>query len=448
MPLHEIAARLRAILAEESEFATVLRGAGLAVVIRVLASGVGYASLILLARWMGSSEYGHYSFAIAWMILLAYPATLGLPGVAVRFVAQYAAARDWAHVIGLLKMSSWLTLGSSTIVALVAILVVLYLKSFLDPGYVAPMIVALAGIPIVALSVVRSEAIRGLGRLALAWGPLLLGQPLLLLILAAATIFITHKLSATLVVGASILAYAAMLIAQTGLFRTSLGTRVRVEPKVNVRLWLRVALSFVWIYIAVMSLTQAGVIMVGILLTPKDVAIYAAAAATALLVTFPLQATNALSAPRFSALHAQQYRVELQALVTNVVRWSFWPSLAIAFILSAFGSTILRLFGPDFEQGYSVLLILTLGHLVSAFTGPVVNLLSMTGHQAVTARVVGTTAILSVALGLAFTRMWGIVGTALAFSGGMVLWNAWLAILVVWKLDIYPPCLRPQSFLR
>ena len=77
MRLPQAAARLRAFLGEGGDFATILRGAGLVVIIRVLASAVGFASVVLLARWMGSSQYGLYSFAIAAMILLAYPATLG-----------------------------------------------------------------------------------------------------------------------------------------------------------------------------------------------------------------------------------------------------------------------------------------------------------------------------------------------------------------------------------
>ena len=108
MRVHQTAVWLRTLLGEEGDFATVLRGAGLVVIIRVLASAVGFASVILLARWMGSSEYGLYSFAIAWMTLLAYPTTLGLPGAAVRFVAHYAAANDWQHVAGFMKVSSWL----------------------------------------------------------------------------------------------------------------------------------------------------------------------------------------------------------------------------------------------------------------------------------------------------------------------------------------------------
>src|SRR4029078_1934272 len=98
MRVHQIASSLRAFLGKEGDFAMVLRGAGLVVIIRILASAVGFATVVLLARWMGSWQYGLYSFAIAWMLLLAQCSTLGLPGAAVRFVAQYAAVEDWRHV--------------------------------------------------------------------------------------------------------------------------------------------------------------------------------------------------------------------------------------------------------------------------------------------------------------------------------------------------------------
>jgi O-antigen/teichoic acid export membrane protein len=432
------AAGVRAILGERGDFTTVLLGAGLVLIIRVLASAVGYASMILLARWMGPSEYGLYSFAIAWMTLFAYPATLGLPGAGVRFVAQYSATNDWEHVVGFMKVSSWLAFGCGALIATLAILAVLCFKLYLNPGFAAPTIVALAGIPVVALTIVRSEAIRGLGWLVLAWGPLQLGQPLLLLIMTAVMAFIAMQLTATLGVGASIIAYAANLIAQRVVLHARLGTRIKVEPKVNLGPWLGVALSFVWISLATVILIQAGVIVAGIFLSPRDVAIYSAAAATSGLVAFPLYAATALSAPRFAALYEQQCHLKLQTLTTNVIRWTFWPSLAMALIFVAFGSIVLRLFGPGFEQGYAALLILTLGQLAGAFAGPVGSLLNMTGHQFVTARVLGASAILGVVFAFVFTRIWGSFGTAVAFSGAMVLSNAWLAIFVVRKLEIYP----------
>ena len=439
MRVQQIADRLRTLLEEEGDFATVLRGAGLVVVIRVLASAVGFASVILLARWMGPSEYGLYSFAIACMMLLSYPATLGLPGAAVRFVAQYAAANDWQHVVGFMKVSSWLAFGCGALFATLAIGVVLIFKTYLDPAFVAPTIVALAGIPIVALTIVRSEAIRGLGWMALAWGPLQLGQPLFLLVVTAVTLFIAMQLTASMAVGASIVAYAANLIVQWGLLRARLGTRTNVEPKIQLGPWLGVGASFLWISVATMIFQQAGVVVVGIFLTPHDVAVYSAAAATSGLVTLPLFAAVALGAPKFAALHARQGRVELQALFASIVRLTFWPSLAIAVSFVAFGSLVLRLFGPGFEQGYRVLLILTLGQLVCALIGPVGHLLNMTGHHVVTARVQTTSAVLAVMFGLVLTPVWGSVGTAIAFAAAMAVGNAWLITFVVRKLDIFPP---------
>lgn len=437
MRVQSLAAWLRTILLDDEEFAIVLRGAGLALAIRVLAGAIGYASLILLARWMGYAEYGYYNFAIAWMMLLAYPATLGLPGAAVRFVAQYTAADDWQHVVGFLGKSSWLAVANGVVVALLAILVVLYLKVYLDPGYIVPTIAALAGMPIVALSIVRSEVIRGLGLLVLAWSPFRLGQPLLLLLFAAATIFIAQKLSATIVIGASVLAYTIMILSQHSVLRARLGTGLSVEPKTKTRLWVGTALSFVWIYVAINVLGQSPVIMIGFLLNPQDVAVYSAAAATAGIISSLMEATNALSAPRFAALHARKRLGELQSLFINVVRWTFWPSLMVAVILFTFGPIILRLFGPEFEQGYRLLIILTIGQLVNAAAGPAGALLRMTGHQALAARVLGVCAVLGVVLGFMLTQIWGSLGTAIAFSGATILWNAVLLVLVIHKFGVY-----------
>jgi O-antigen/teichoic acid export membrane protein len=438
----QMTSRLRAFLKEEGDFATVLRGAGLVVVIRILASAVGLASVILLARWMGSSEYGLYSFAIACMTLLAYVATLGLHGAAVRFVAQYAVADDWQHVAGFMKMSSWLAFGCGALVAILAIGSVLIFRSHLDPAYVAPTIVALSGVPIVALTIVRSETIRGLGWLALAWGPWQLGQPLGLLIVAAIVLVIATQLTAVTAVGASIFAYAANLIGQWSALRARLGTKIRVEPKIQLGPWLGVSMSFAWITLANITFLQAGVIVVGIFLAPEDVAVYSAAAAASGLVALPGYAAVALGAPKFAALHTQQRGSELQALFSNIVRLTFWPALAIALVFAAFGPFVLGLFGPGFERGYAALLILTLGQLVSAFVGPVVNLLNMTGYQAVTARVLTASATLAVVASLVFTQAWGAIGTAVAFSAATMLWNAWLAAFLVRKLEILPSILR------
>ena len=258
-----------------------------------------------------------------------------------------------------MKVSSWLALGCGASLAILAIGAVFLFKSYFGLAYVAPTVLALAGIPIVALSIVRSEAIRGLGWVALAWVPPQLGQPLFFLAMTI-ILFVVMRLTALTAVAASIFAYAATLILQWGALHVRMGGSRRGEPKIQLRSWFKVALSFLWISMATLIFLQAGTILVGLFLKPQDVAIYSAATSIAGFVPLPTYAATALGAPKFAALHAKDRQAELQALFTITNRWTFWPSLVIALIYAIFGSMVLRLFGPGFEQGYPALLILTL----------------------------------------------------------------------------------------
>jgi O-antigen/teichoic acid export membrane protein len=221
--------------------------------------------------------------------------------------------------------------------------------------------------------------------------------------------------------------------------RARLRSHIQVRADtIDLQLWIRAAFSHLWIFAATIIFIQGGVILVGLSHSAKYVAIYNAAGATSSLMALSLQAANALSAPKFAELHVQKRQADLQNLFTAVVRITLWPSLAIAAGLIAFGTPLLLLFGPDFDQGYSVLTILTLGQLTNVVTGPVANLLNMTGHQLVTAKVTVLCAVVYVLMGVVLTPIWGTVGAALALSGTFVFLNVWLGILVVKKLEIYP----------
>src|SRR5262249_57238002 len=116
--------------------------------------------MIVLARWMGASEFGRYSFAVAWITLLAYVATLGLPGAAVRFVAQYSAAGDWPNVVGLIRTSSLIAAGCGIAVALAGIPGVIWLGPHFVPGHGAPLLGALASLGGFVVGAASSRGLR------------------------------------------------------------------------------------------------------------------------------------------------------------------------------------------------------------------------------------------------------------------------------------------------
>jgi O-antigen/teichoic acid export membrane protein len=240
---------------------------------------------------------------------------------------------------------------------------------------------------------------------------------------------------------------AGTLILQLVFLKVRLAAQIHVKSIADARTWVTEALPFVWIFAAQMIFTQAGAVIVGVLMSPVDVANYSVAATVALLVNSLAQAASALSTPKFASLHAQARTADLQRLYTSVTRWTFWPSLAIALGIIFASTPILRVFGPGFERGYGVLAILTLAQLAGVAIGPVANLLLMTGHQDVVVRIIMCSSSLYLATGLAATAMWGTVGVALALCATMLLHNVWLAIASVRKLEIYPSIIGGRHLL-
>ena len=64
-------------------------GAALAFAIRIASAGLLYLSQIVLARWMGSFEYGIFVFVWVWVLILGGLSTLGLSIVLIRYIPEY-----------------------------------------------------------------------------------------------------------------------------------------------------------------------------------------------------------------------------------------------------------------------------------------------------------------------------------------------------------------------
>jgi O-antigen/teichoic acid export membrane protein len=164
----------------------------------------------------------------------------------------------------------------------------------------------------------------------------------------------------------------------------------------------------------------ADVLIVSRYLSPTDVGIYFAAAKTMSLVLFVHYAVGSAAANRFATLFARGDRAALQPLVADAVRWTFWPSLAAAVVLLAFGWPLLWLFGPAFTAGYPVMFILVMGFLFRAAMGPSEFLLNMMGQQKLCAAVLAVTAALNVALNFALVPRFGLVGAATATALSLI----------------------------
>ena len=68
------------------------RLAGTIVIIRVLSAALAYLSQILLARWMGGSDYGIYVYVWTWVLLLGSMMDFGISASAQKIIPEYRTA--------------------------------------------------------------------------------------------------------------------------------------------------------------------------------------------------------------------------------------------------------------------------------------------------------------------------------------------------------------------
>lgn len=420
--------------------ATFLRGASAALSVQIASVGVGYVTQVLLARWLGATEYGVLEYVTTISLVLGFVASLGLPAIVLRFVAEYRVKQDWARLRGLVIGSWWQTLGAGVILALLGTAVIWAGASSIP--HRAALLWAIWTVPGVALIRVQLETVRGLRRIGLAYAPSLVVLPLLLLleIVLWRLFYPGYELSSAVVVALSLLAMLLVLLGQRLLFWRGLPPQVHQAQAVYPALaqWLKLALPLLLIDGSFLVLNQTDTLMLAGLRDSEAVGIYSAAFKTAGWVSFVLIAVNAIAAPMFATLYAEAKLTELQRLVSTIARWMFYPALAVALGLILLAEPVLLLFGPEFTAARWALTALCLGQLVNVGCGSVGYLLTMTGHQNQCARVVGWSALLNLLLNLIGIPLLGTVGAALATAISMAVWNLWMNQLVVKYLGVNP----------
>ncbi len=431
--------RIKGICLDRRQTASVLRGAALVSLIRGGGAALIYTSLVLLARWMAPTQFGIYVYAWSWAMLLAIPAGVGFGTASLRFIPQYQSEEDGPHLAGFVRRAWRVTGIASVVLGGSGALVVLAASNHIAAHYLTPLWIAFASVPALALLALHIDMGRGFGRPGLAYAPRLLAAPVLLVAGTAILILAGFDPSGALVLGVA-LATCLMIAAVQGraIGRNLASVTRRAPPAYEKSLWWRVALPLVLASGFHVVLSQTDIIMIGMYLTPDDVAIYYAAVKTGVFISFPMTAVNAVAAPRIAALHAQGKLGDLQALVSSMSHWIFWSALVASAVAILFGVRILALFGPAFAAAYGALVILVCGQLARAASGLVGDLLAVTGHQNQNALVMGCSAILNVVLNALLIPRFGIVGAAAATAVTMVVWNVWLWRLARRRIGVDP----------
>jgi O-antigen/teichoic acid export membrane protein len=438
-PMTARAVRLaRAWLTDQSHGAIAQRIAGTAFMIRVVSAVLAYGTQVVLARFMGSHEFGIYVYVWTWVMLIGGLADLGLASAAQRFIPEYSESGALAKLRGYLAGSRWLAFGIATATAVICALVIHFARGWLDDYTIVPLMLACVCLPVYGVMHVQDGIARSFNWVNLALIPAYIVRQLVVVALMAAAFFAgapTDAVTATLIAAASIWVTA---LGQMWLLNRKLSERVeRGAKEYDIRSWIALSVPMFAVDSLYSMLMYVDVLILKQFRSPDEIAIYYAALKTLSLVAFVYFAVSAASAHRFAEYHVAGDRGRLEGFLRDVVKWTFWPSLGATLLLLAAGWPMLWLFGKNFTAGYHLMFIFAIGMLARASIGPAERFLVMLGEQRACALIAGLAFAVNLGLCLVLVPRFGVEGAAWSITTAFILETALLFIVAKQKLGFH-----------
>ena len=428
--------RIDAVIVEPGERGAAGRMSLIAFSVRIFSAAIAFVSQVLLARWMGSFEYGIFVLVWTAMVIAGNISCFGFHTSIIRFIPEFREKRMLRELRGILVTSRVFVLLASSALTALAMLAVWLFSARIEPYYVVPFILGLFCLPMIALSDLEQGIARAHSWAISALFPTFLMRPVLILAFMAGALLAGFPATADVALLAAILATYATSIVQFVRTTVSVDRKLPSGPRAfHLKIWVAISLPIFLIESFFFILTNADVLMVGLFMQPHDVAVYFATVKTLALVHFVYFAVKAGVAQRYAQFtHGDGSR--LADFARETVAWTFWPSLLMAGVVLLLGEFMLGLFGPTFSEGYPLLFPLVIGVVARASVGPCESLLTMSGNQNICALVYALTLALNIALSITLIPQFGLMGAAWATAISMTFEAAALSFTAWRRLGI------------
>ncbi|MGJ4993577.1 lipopolysaccharide biosynthesis protein [Bradyrhizobium sp. HKCCYLS3077] len=436
-----LVARLKARLAAlggSGDASLTRRLAGTIFIIRVLSAGLAYLSQILLARWMGGSDYGTYVYVWTWVLLLGSMLDFGIASSAQKIIPDYRTSNQPALLRGFLAGGRWLTLATSTAAALLLAGLVALLSPWIDPSERMPLYIGCLTLPAFVVANTQDGIARSHDWMTLGLMPQFIIRQTLIIGFTAGAFVLGLDLGATAAMAASAAAVWIAMLGQMVVLNRRLDRHVARGPKqYDLRGWLAISLPILLVESFYLLLSYTDVLVLQQFRSSEEVGIYFAVVKTLALVSFIHYAMSATTAHRFAEYHALGDKARLSAYVAYAIKWTFWPSLAATLVLLALGKPLLYLFGAQFTAGYDIMFIAAIGLVVRAAIGPVERLLNMLGQQRACAMAYAAAFVMNLVLCVLLVPQFGGHGAAAATSLSLAFETVLLFRIVKQRLGLH-----------
>jgi O-antigen/teichoic acid export membrane protein len=409
---------------------------------------LGYAFKVYLARVLGAEALGIYALGMTIVGFGGIFNSLGLPESAVRFAAVYRATGKAEQLRALLWRGGVILLAANLLFSVVFLLMGgVIARRFYHSAALARYIPWFAALMLLGvLSTFYGRILAGykaVGRRSVITN--FIGSPVTMLFaillfsmdLGLSGYLLAQVLGAVLVVGLMLIVISRLTPREA---RSALPWPMPLEREV----W-SFSVAAMGVLLLEFLMSQVDKIALGFYLNARSVGIYAVASAMVAYETLVLNSVNQVFSPIIADLHARGDMAMLGRLYKALTKWVFGMTLPLAITVMVYARPLMRIFGRDFEAGWPILIIGTVGQLVNCAVGSVTLLLLMSGNQRRLLRVQATMACVITLASAALIPLWGIIGAAVAAAITNIGANAWNFLTVRRGLGLSP---FSRSFAR
>ena len=407
-----------------------IRGSSLLLSGRSLSLGAKFAAQVLVVRYLSTSDYGAWAYALSAITFLGAFATLSLDRAVSRFASIYHQREEYDKFFGTLLLVT----GAIAITG-VAFVVALYLfptqLAHLTGGDEQPLTLLFIMIYLVPLDALNQLfvalfAIFGRPRAIFfrkyLLGPALqLGIVVLLVLQGAGVAFLAYGSLVGALVGLLINVPLLISILREEDLLSHLRLRNVTVPVREIFAFTVPLMSSDWLAALIQS---SGALLLGYFYATEDVGAFRVVVPLAVLNLLVIESFTFLYIPGASRMFAEKDFTGISDLYWRTATWiavlSF-PIFAITFV-AATPLTVL-VFGARYEESGIVLAVLALGNYFQAslgFNGMTLKVLGKVRYMVV---INILSAVINVGLTLLLIPRFGILGAAIAMTGSLIVHN-------------------------
>lgn len=400
---------------ENDNLAVGAKGSAIAFILKISSAGLGFINQVILARILGAGGVGEVILALTVVRISVHIAKFGMEETMMKFIPLYIDQKDDSRLKGTISFAIKFCLLVSAIFMLSILLLSKFISVniFHSEGLLKLMPVIVMIIPVWAVRDLIGGILRGYKDAFRALIPEYLVSPFFRIVIF---LMLTLKGVSSLYAVIAFLAGEILSLAVSIKFLKNILQKLRpVKKQCDTKKVFDVAHTIVFTGMSILLYTQADIWILGMFKSTEIVGVYGVAAKLVLLVYFPIMAFAAVIPSLISVIHTSGDIQELRRIVSESSRWILSLSMPIMLILVLEGRFILKYFyGPAFEAGYAVLLILVLGQMVKAGAGLIGVILQMTGEHKVYMKINILWGILNIILNILLVPGYGMIGAAAA----------------------------------